>query len=103
MRDPSSMSKGNALAPNRGNSIPCTVGVPDKGRAIEGLVVCNSWDLKSLVLLNGQALGCYEPFPEVSIVSGNKLFVFKANLQCNSNCPYVIKLIEHEYLGCYSR
>ena len=34
-------------------------GLPDKGRAIKGLVVCNKWDLEPLDLLNGLALGCY--------------------------------------------
>ena len=27
------------------------LGLPDKGRAINGLVVCNSWDLEPLDLL----------------------------------------------------
>ncbi len=43
-------------------------GLPDKGRAIEGLVVCNKWDLEPLVLLNGLALVCYQPSPEVLMV-----------------------------------
>ena len=30
--------------------------LPDKDRAIKGLVVCNDWDL-----LNGLALGCSQP------------------------------------------
>ncbi len=38
---------------------------PDKGRAIKGLFVCNFWDLKPLDPLNGLALGCYQPNPEV--------------------------------------
>ncbi len=29
------------------------LGLPDKGRAIKGLVVCNSWDLEPWDLLNG--------------------------------------------------
>ena len=41
------------------------LGLPDKGGAIKGLVVCNSWDLEPLDLLNSLALGCYQPFPEV--------------------------------------
>ena len=41
------------------------LGLPDKGRAIKGLVVCNRWDLEPLDLLNGLALGCYQPSPEV--------------------------------------
>ena len=31
--------------------------LPDKGRAIKGFVVCNSWDQEPLDLLNGLALG----------------------------------------------
>ena len=42
--------------------------LPDKGRAIKGLVVCNNWDIEPLDLLNGLALGCYQPSPEASIV-----------------------------------
>ncbi len=43
------------------------LGLPDKGLAIKGLVdiVCYSWDLESLDLQNGVALGCYQPSPEV--------------------------------------
>ena len=33
------------------------LGLPDKGRAIKGLVVCNDWDLEPLNLINGLALG----------------------------------------------
>ena len=45
------------------------LGHPDKGRAIKGLVVCNSWDLEPLDLLNGLALGCYQPSPEVWLIT----------------------------------
>ena len=41
------------------------LGLPDKGRAIKGMVVCNNWDLEPLDLRNGLALGCYQPSPEV--------------------------------------
>ncbi len=41
------------------------LGLPDKGRAIKGLVVCNNWDLEPYELLNGLALGCYQSSPEV--------------------------------------
>ncbi len=44
------------------------LGLPDKGRAINELVVCNNWDLERLKLLNGLALGCFQPPHEVSIV-----------------------------------
>ena len=37
--------------------------LPDKGRAIKGLVVFNNWDLEPLDLLNGLALGCYQLSP----------------------------------------
>ena len=33
------------------------LGLPDKGSAIKGLVVCNSWDLEPWDLLNSLALG----------------------------------------------
>ena len=46
------------------------LGLPDKVRAIivQELVVCNNWDIEPLDLLNGHALGCYQPPPEVLIV-----------------------------------
>ena len=44
------------------------LGLPDKDRTIKGLVFCNNWDLEPLDLLNGLALGCYQPSPEVLIV-----------------------------------
>ena len=43
------------------------LGRVDKDIAIKALVVCNDWDLEPLVLLNGLALGCYQPSPEVLI------------------------------------
>ena len=44
------------------------LGLQDKGRAIKGLVVCNNWFLEPLDLLNGLALGCYQPSPVVWLV-----------------------------------
>ncbi len=44
------------------------LGLSDEGRAIKGLVVFNSWDPEPLDLLNGLALGCYQPSLEVLIV-----------------------------------
>ena len=44
------------------------LGLLDKGCAIKGLVVCNSWELELLNLLNGLALSCYQPSPDVLIV-----------------------------------
>ena len=63
MHDINSMSRGNAWAPKGRKSVE--LGLPDKGRAIKELVVCNNWDLEPLDLLNGLALGCYQPSPEV--------------------------------------
>ena len=44
------------------------LGLPDIGREIKGLVVCNNLDLEPLNLLNGLALCCYQLSPEVLIV-----------------------------------
>ena len=41
------------------------LGLPNKGRAIKRLVVCSNLDLDPSDLLNGLALGCYQPSPEV--------------------------------------
>ena len=35
------------------------LGLPEKGREIKWLVVCNNWNLVPFDLLNGLALGCY--------------------------------------------
>ncbi len=39
------------------------LGIPDKSRAIKGLVVYFSWYLQPLDLLNSLDLGCYQPSP----------------------------------------
>ncbi len=44
------------------------LGLPDKGRPIKGLVVCNNSVLEPLDLQNGLALGCDQPSPKVLIV-----------------------------------
>ena len=44
------------------------LGLPDKGHTIKELVVCNDWNLEPLDPLNGQALGCYQPSPEILII-----------------------------------
>ena len=46
---------------SRHNSYHAQLGYPDKGRAIKGLVVYNSWNLEPWDLLKGLALGCYQP------------------------------------------
>ena len=49
------MSKGNALAPIRCNH--AQIGLTDKGRAINELIVFNDLDQEPLDLLNGLVLG----------------------------------------------
>ena len=69
MRDINSTSRGECLGPKTGAThYHAQLGLPDKGRVIKGLVVRNSLDLEPLDLLNGLALGCYQPSPEVVIV-----------------------------------
>ena len=52
--------------PKRGTTHYNTLlGFQDKGRTIKGLVIFNSWDIEPLNLLNGLALSCYQPSPEV--------------------------------------
>ncbi len=57
------------------------LGLPDKRRAIRGLVVCNSWDPEPWDLLNGLAPGCYQPSPEVWLVCSlvNKYMIIYAH------------------------
>ncbi len=60
------MRRGECLVPITGAThYHAQLGLPDKGRAIKELVVCNIWDLEPLDQLNGLALGCYQPSPEV--------------------------------------
>ena len=68
MRNINSMSRGNVLARTGATQYHEQLGLPDKGRAIKGLVVTNNWDLEPLDFLNGLALGCYQPSPKVLIV-----------------------------------
>ncbi len=42
------------------NQYHAQLGLPDKGRAIKELLVCNNWDLETLDKLNGLALGYYQ-------------------------------------------
>ncbi len=58
------MSRGNALAPNRGNSVPRTVRT-SRQRSCNQRV---GWDIEPLDLLNVLALGCYHSHPDVIIV-----------------------------------
>ncbi len=57
MRDINSMSRGMPT------HYYAQLGPQKEGRAIKGLVVCNNLDLEPLDLINGLALGCYQPFP----------------------------------------
>ena len=68
MRDINSMSRGECLGlQTSAAQYHAQLGLPDKGRAIKGLVVCNNRDLEPLDLQNGLALGWYQPSPEVLI------------------------------------
>ncbi len=68
MRDIISMSLVNALAKIGATQYNTQLRLPDKGRAIKGLVFCKSWIQEPLDLLNGLALGCYQPSPAVLVV-----------------------------------
>ncbi len=49
MHDINSMIRGgDALPLKQAQLSTMQLGLQDKGRAIKGLVVCNSWDLESL-------------------------------------------------------
>ncbi len=65
MRDINSVSMRECLGQKQAQLNTIKLGLPDKGRVIKGLIVCNSWDLEPWDLLNGLALGCYQPSPEV--------------------------------------
>ena len=50
MRDINSMSRRECLGPKQAqlNTMhTAQLGLPDKGRAIKGMVVCNNWDLET--------------------------------------------------------
>ncbi len=61
-------SMGMPWPPKGAPQYHAQLGLPDKGRAIKKLVVCNNWDLEPLDLLNGLAIGSYQPSPEVLFV-----------------------------------
>ncbi len=52
------MSRGNAQT--GATQYHVELGLPDKGLAVKGLVVCNNWDIEPLDVLNGLALGCHQ-------------------------------------------
>ncbi len=66
------------------------LGLTDKGREIKGLVVCNSWDLEPLDLLNGLAICCYQPSTEVRLVSSREVFVLSLKLILDVETPFPI-------------
>ena len=72
MRDINSMSRGNALAQTGATQYLAQLGLPDKGRAVKGLVIGNKWDKEPLDLLNDLAL-CYQTSPGVLILSYSTL------------------------------
>ncbi len=61
------------------------LGLPDKDRAIKGMVVCNSCNLEQFDLLNGLALDCYLPSPEVWVmyILSNCAWVYALFSRCN--------------------
>ena len=63
-----STSRGNALVQICATIYHAQLRLPEKGRAIKGLVVCNNWDEEPLDLLNSLALGCYQPSTEVLLI-----------------------------------
>ena len=66
MRDIISTSRGECLGPKTGTTYNyAQLELPVKGRTIKGLVFRNDLDLEPLGLINGLALGCYQPYPEV--------------------------------------
>ncbi len=70
-------------------------GLPDKGRAIKELVVCNSWDLEPWDLHNGRALNCNQPSPEVLIVLGildGKKYLFCELFKRSNNQIFIISM-----------
>ncbi len=69
-----SMSRGNVLAQKSITHYHVQFGLQNKGRAIKGLVISYSWDLEPLYLLNGLALGCYQPSSLVYLVI-NKVYL----------------------------
>ncbi len=57
MRNINSMTIGGMRWPlTSATQYHAQFGLPDKGREIKGLIVCNSWDLEPLYIKNGQAL-----------------------------------------------
>ncbi len=54
---------GSIPCQNRATNYNAHLGLLDKGPTINMLVVCNSWYLEPLDLLNGQALGCSQLSP----------------------------------------
>ncbi len=65
------MSRGNALAQTEATQYHAQLGLPDKGRAIKGLVVCNTWDLEPLGPAKRSGPRFYQPSSKVLIVSSN--------------------------------
>ncbi len=61
------------------------LGLPVKGRAIKGLVVCNNSDLKPLDLQNSLAPGCYQLSPDVFIVILLETLYFLFIRMCQRN------------------
>ncbi len=79
MRDINSMSMENTLALNRLNSKPWQLGLPDKGHAIKGLVVCNDWELELFNL----------PMVFLWVVINRPLMYESYRIDCPCYLPYI--------------
>ncbi len=82
------------------------LGLSDKGCVINWLVDCNNWDLESLDLPKGLALGCYQPFPEVLIVYYNLsnvdiLSVKKVTYECKCHWPQKVYKNWNTFCICF--
>ena len=82
----------NALAQNR-HCACVQLGLPDKGRAMKGIVVFNSWDLEPLDLLNVLALGCCQSSPEYDSYKLSDIFNVNSN-----NYPFWLPIYYNIYV-----
>ncbi len=77
------------------------LGLPDRGRAMKGLAVCNVLDQEPLDPLNGLALGCYQPYHEVWIVFPYQLIKGTGLRKTNLRSVGITALQLKNYTGIY--
>ena len=63
MRDTNSKGRGNISSKTGATHSHAQLGLPNKGRAIKGLVVCNDWDLEPLDQLKRYGPRLLSPVP----------------------------------------